>query len=422
MPFLGPTPQGERWRVDLRWAGFGRYVLRAPATPDAQIEAIHEAYELLGKLRATKLPDAQRDLPLPEPGAGPLLSEAIRLFKAGRERERMTDDNRRYVFGYLDAVDRELGSLRVAAFGPPHGDALLEDYRNRLADQGLSPKTRRNRLNTLMQVLKFCHGRGWLPALPVKPEPTIGREVVNEPVFDWYTEADFRALRDALYASDDPALRRWHPDRDERADYVARRRLYLSVGFYTGMHTADLDRLNDRSLNPTFGGEYGVFERVNTKSAACVPPKPLPMPEQLCVDAETELRRLGRRWHVAEAIAGGRWPESTRLLRDLAVRLQLPPRVNFRIFRRSTVYHLCLLGWPEEETSEYLGHVDREMVNSVYRRVPLAIRSRERLDWTNGNLRTVLGGITARARVLKFAPPPPAAPAARGRKDSTSGA
>lgn len=417
-----PKFSGGVWSVDLRWAGFGRYDLDGAKD---EATALHLAYAKLMELRdqAGALA-AQTSFAFT---AGPLLREAIRLHWAGREREKMSPDVRRYVRGYLDQLDRRLGGVKVQAFAPPHGDQLLIDWRNDLVDERLKPRTRRNYLNHLMQVLTFSRKRGWLPDLPSKPKPTVGTEVLNDPEWEWYTEDEFRRLRAGIYDQhDEPGDLCIHiKDRDARLDLIARRRLYLSAAFYTGMHTRDLDQLTDRSVSVAFRW----FERVNSKSARCIDDRNIDAPEQLIEDAAVEQERLGRYWTPGEAIAGGPWPQVTRVLQSTAKRLGLP-RVNLRILRRSTAYHLCLLGWPEDEVAEYLGHVDRRMLNEVYRRLPKQKRSPKRLDWTNENMKQAFGGLTARARVLSFTkpieserrPPHAAAPPWRGRKKGTNDA
>lgn len=401
---MRPTPKRRRdgrWGLDLRWDRFGQYVLDLP--PEApEIEALHAAYALHARLKDERTGTAaQVSFHF---GAGPLVREVADLYWKGREAERLSADNVAYWTQYLAAVKRELGHMEIGAFAPPDGDALLVSYRNDCADRKLGPRTRRNRLNAVMALLKFAHGRGWLPAIPVKPDPTVGAEVLNDPEWRWYAEADFRKLRSGLY---EPVTARGRglvlaPEaRAARLDRICRRRLYLSFGFYGGLHTRSLDLLTDANAAP----ELGHFLRENHKSAKCIAPRMFRMPEQLQLDCIEELQRLGRHWHGREPIAGGPWNKPTRWLHAAAVRGNLPVPIDFRILRRSTAYHLCLLGWPEEEVAEYLGHVDRQMVNAVYRRVPVDIRSRVRLDWTNANMASVTGALTARARIISFPKP-----------------
>jgi integrase len=256
-------------------------------------------------------------------------------------------------------------------------------------------------------------------SLPEKPEGIVGDEVKGVPEYRWYTEADFRKLRDGLYQNESPRarLKVWLPDAAEREDFIARKRLYMSVGFYTGMHTIDLDNLTGSD----FSVDTGHFLRTNTKSSRSVPVRTLKMPEQLQLDLKAEIRRLGRPFYADEQIAGGPWHMPTKEPNRAAQRLKLDPW-TYRVARRSTAYHLFLLGWSERDVSEYLGHVDQTMIRAVYARVPVDLRSSEKLEWTNANLARFRGGITATAKVLRFGPHAAPAPWSRRKKEGSNDA
>lgn len=416
---MKPEPRRDaagKWLLDLRGRvaeAFGvrpgRYWL--PLDPAAsEVDAIHAAYALLTRLRAERAADvaagAAVQLPLPDAATADspperTFSEAVAATLEARERQRLAPGSAAYVRSYLASVDRELGHLALSVFEPPGGSELLERYRNQLCDAGHGPKTRRNRLNVAMQVLSTAAGRGWLRSYPIKPVPTVGDEVLNAPVFEWYTEADFRAFRAGLYANHDAPSSRLRvelPDRAARLDYIARRRMFLSFGFYTGMHTYDLERIDDSWVSV----DMGCYERRNHKSARAVPSTWLDMPEQLKLDCQEELRRLGRPWRRAELVTGGEWPNGTfKALRTTAERLGLGA-FNFRIARRSCVREYCLRGWSEADVAEVMGHVDTSMIRSVYSRIPVRFRSPTKIPWDLESSRRLLGGPTSTAPILNF--------------------
>jgi hypothetical protein len=90
-------------------------------------------------------------------------------------------------------------------FEPPNGTKLLRAWRDELAAAGLAPKTRRNYLNVLDQVLRHAAARSWLRSLPVKPRPTLTEETLTSPDAPWYAETDFRAPRAGLYEGSEDA-------------------------------------------------------------------------------------------------------------------------------------------------------------------------------------------------------------------------
>lgn len=415
-PFRG---KDGRWYVDWRneeSQHLGQHVLPLPAEA-SEAAAVNAAWRLWHEKRA-EAEARSRQLKL-ELDAGATFAQAVDGARA-RQKEllapalaagRIPAASETYRAGMWRRVRDDLGSRRLREFTPGPGgrSTLLEDYVGRMAAT-LAPVTRSNRLCVVRQALAFAWESGWIAAMPAIPSPTLPGEVMRTPKWRWLAERDFRTLYDRLWEDHDnprhglhkaswlwEGQRRSLRDRAVRLEYIARRKLYLSTGFYTGMHTINLDGLNDESFSP----DFGTFLRVNTKSAVCVPPRTFTAPEALWRDVQTEIRRLGRFWNEAEEVGGGRWPTVARRLNDEAARLNLPRPLNPRVLRRSTAYHLGLLGWSPRDTAEYLGHVDTRMVDAVYRRLPER-RARERLDWTDANLRAVLGGITARAAIFDF--------------------
>jgi hypothetical protein len=396
--------------VDLRREGHGRRFLKTPGRPELEGAAIHEAYALLHRERAQRGARALEQDLLEGPTVGRVAAELL------EEREYDRRGGERYVRSYTAQLVKRWGATAVNQFEPPNGTRLLRGWRDEIAAQGLSPKTRRNYLNVMDQILRHAADRSWLRSLPVKPRPTLTEETLTSPDAPWYSETDFRALRAGLYAGSEEQIAAWQRRQHQPIDvagHLARRRLYLSFAFYTGMHVYDLDRLAAEHVSPDFGSYW----RTNHKSAAVIPGAAFDCPEQLWIDVKAETARLGRPWHAGELLCGGAWAEGSRTLRATAARLGLPPELNFRsVLRRSTVYELAIRGWSERECADVLGHVDEHMIRTVYRRVPLRQRSPQKIPWDLASSRRMLGGTpwTARARVLELGPrkgPRPAEPA-----------
>jgi integrase len=397
-----PTPVliRGRWIVDLRWCGLGRRFLKTPGTPDRLADAIHEAYAVYHRERAERGARALEQNLLHGPNVAQVVTELL------EQRDYNRRGGERYVRGYAAQLVKRWGGTAVNQFEPPNGTQLLRAWRDEMAAEGLSPKTRRNYLNVLDQVLRHAATRSWLRSMPVKPRPTLTEETLTSPDAPWYSETDFRALRAGLYQGSEDAIAGWLRRRrlpEDVEGYVARRRLYLSFGFYTGMHVKNLNQLLAEHVSPDFGSYW----RQNDKSAAVIPPAAFDCPEQLWLDIKAELARLGRPWHAGELICGGAWNEGSRVVRATAERLGLPREVNFRsVLRRSTVYELAIRGWSERECADVLGHVDEQMIRTVYRRVPLRLRSPSKIPWDLASSRKLLGGTpwTFRAPVLELHP------------------
>lgn len=400
MPKPTPVLIRGRWIVDLRRSGLGRRFLKTPGRPELEPAAIHEAYALLHRERAERGARALEQNLLEGPTVKVVAEELL------EQREYDRRGGERYVRGYSHQLVKRWGGTAVNQFEPPNGTKLLRAWRDEMAAAGLSPKTRRNYLNVMDQVLRHAANRSWLRSLPVKPKPTLTEETLTSPDAPWYSETDFRALRAGLYEGSEDAIAGWlrRARLEETVEgFIARRRLYLSFAFYTGMHVYDLDHLVAEHVSPDFGSYW----RSNHKSAAVVPPAAFDCPEQLWIDVQAEITRLGRPWHAGELVAGGRWNEGSRILRKTAARLGLPLEVNFRsVLRRSTVYELAIRGWSERECADVLGHVDEHMIRTVYRRVPLRLRAPSKIPWDLASSRRLLGGTpwTFRAKVLELGP------------------
>jgi integrase len=403
-----PTPvlRRGRWTLDLRWADLGQYTLQTPGSNELAVQATQEAFAVFFRERdARELRSKQGSV-----FSGPTVRKVARDWSEEREHE--TSGGARYVAEYLAGVVKRFGDRAIRQFEPPAGSQVLKGWRDEMAKKGApefrSPKTRRNYLNILLQLCRYAADRGLIAAVPVKPKATIIDETMTSADWPWYTEADFRALRDGLYVGAEGDLRawlrRWRPGVSVD-DYIARRRLYCSFGFYTGMHVYDLDRLDDGQ----FAADIGTYARSNHKSARSVPVQWFEAPGQLWEDVQLELARLGRHWNHGELICGGAWPRGAIVLTDTAKRLGLPTPVNFRsVFRRSTVHEYCIRGWPLERVAKIVGHVDTRMIETVYRRVVDRMRSLEQVPWDRESTARVLQGrlFTSRAKVSQLRPVP----------------
>jgi hypothetical protein len=401
-----PTPvlRRGRWTLDLRWAGLGQYTLRTPGIEALAIPATQEAFAVFAREREA----AERNAVQGSIFAGPTLRRVARGWL--EDREHATTGGRRYVegtsggAGYVGQIVAKFGDRAVRQFEAPQGTQVLRGWRDEMHAAGLSPKTRRNYLNVLMQILAYAASRDLVKALPVKPRPTKEDETLTSPDQPWYTETDFRALRSKLYVGAEDELASWlghHHPGDTVDAYVARRRLYCSFAFYTGMHVWDLDHLNDASCSP----DVGTYARSNHKSARSVPVQWFEMPQALHEDVAEELHRLGRPWRHAEPIAGGPWANGSRVLMSTARRHGLPTPVNFRsVLRRSTVHEYCLRGHDVAWVAKILGHVDQRMIDTVYRRVVQRQRSDRPVPWDRDSTARILRGApaTARAKVVPF--------------------
>lgn len=359
----------------------------------------------------------QRSATAPElPGLtapGLLLRDLVGQYLDGRDYR--TEAGRSYVHGRCRRVAADLGHLSVVALAAPDGEVVLRTWRDRLWAAGLSGRSVSDLLFQVTAILRWGQtgGRRLTGPIPARPRATRPGEVLREPVFAVWTEQDFRRLREGLFSR---ALvcgslgRHLGPDRAVWEDYVARRKLYLSLAYYTGMHSADLDRIRACWLSP----EIGRYERRNQKSARVIEPAWFDMPEQLARDCRAELQRLGRPWRTSdhasgcctcEPIAAGPWPRAIPVLARETRRIWPqggPPAFTLRVARRSTVREYAIRGWRPDEIAAILGHVDTRMVVTIYRRTREAIAcSPVRVPWTVAS--GPHGGPSGGATVLPFA-------------------
>lgn len=404
-----PTPvlrdiEGEsRWWLDLRhpWK-LGQHTLKTPGVPELLPDAIWEAKERFDRLRAAAdARSAQALLPIGGPTIRDVLKSRI------DEREFSTEGGESWGGDCNKRILERWGSVPIAHFrglqGYHHGRA----WRDEMAAEPLSPRTRRNYLNELWGLLRYAVERecGWLDDVPRRPDPCLKGETLDQGSENWptYTEAEFRRLRAGLFETHDHPGGLCHkiPDRAARLDYIERRRLYLSFAFYSGMREADLDALDDRSVAPDVGAYFRTGQKTRAKVAA------FDMPEALALDVQAEVRRLGRPFRKGEAICGGPWRRASQTMQDTARRLQLPLPINIRsVTRRSCAEQYLMRGWTYQEVAHVLGQQSTAMLERVYMRIPPRFRSPVKVAWDRESTARLARGeaATGRASVLRIEP------------------
>jgi hypothetical protein len=373
---MKPSPKWDarkgRWYVDLRGVGLGQRWYAGSPPPGGLSDAIHEAYAILGRERP-RVAIVER-----APGAGRLLSELAKEYAALRSFKTLGGED--WFRKKLLAVVRDLGALELVQFEPPAGHATVGDWRDGLRAKGLCAKEANDRLCILYQVLKYSARQRCLIQLPDRPKAANPSERLYRPRFLWISESDFRRLREAIYATDTArrALRgalaqqgRPHSDADAQ-DWICRRRLWLSVGFYCGFHTADLDQIRGDwfhlELTPP---RYRV---VNQKNKLHRRERYEPMPEPMLLDVQAELDRRGlRRFDPEDYPCGGEWNGYNDVLRRASEAIGLPFPAQPRVLRCSFVREMRLRGYSKDRVRLLMGHAaESAMVDRVYSDVPIA--------------------------------------------------
>lgn len=359
------------WWADLSAEGFSRHTLQLPgsAPRSAAVTAMGRLYARLLSALGPALPAAPV-VPTRRVKFAELLDQWLTV------KEAATDGGADYVDQYAGLVRRELGHHDVEDLTGYAGTRLLQTYRDGLAARGLGPKTRRNRLNIIEQVIRFGVREGVAQGVPDMPLARVRGERVTGPVYDYLDEASLRAARQQLYREPATAgmLARafWsHLGREAQAErvqaYVAARRLYFSVGFYTGMRKRDIDE----TMGADFSVDVGRHRRRGSKTQAR--PVWLDSPEQLIADLHEARAFMGRYWTPDAPVCGGPWQNVAAVARDVADALKLTCAPVPRILRRSFVRQLALRGWPKEKVREHMGHkADSALIETVYQDCPEA--------------------------------------------------
>lgn len=388
--------RGGAWVADLRHFGGSQYqalALPASASPVAVGMAVQQKIaelQVAASLRAPMLPGLERP--------GLTVRELALMYEESRDPDS-------YVRDYCKFVRAGIGHLAVESMAGKLGTAALRAWRDDLRDRRKwSPRTIRNALNMALAILAWGQddGRELTGQLPKKPK----HGPLPPPIFRTLPEADFRHLRAHLF---DEAIH-WGTLGRFCArvgctveDYIARRQLMLSFGFYTGAHPEDANTLRGEYLSV----DVGRYERHNTKSSRVVGPDVFDMPEQLQIDCAEELRRRDLPRFPPDEIVTGPWPwrQSSRVLAAACVRLwpDGPARfADFRTLRRSCVWEYTVRGWRTHEIAAIVGHVDETMIRTVYRRcTQLGLVSETRKPWNLGT--GPRGEPTRTGQILRFA-------------------
>jgi hypothetical protein len=400
--------RGGIWCADLRTAvgdpklrrvSLGLPAAASPVEVGMALQRKLEEVRVQVKVRAPLLPGLERP--------GLRMHDLVDLYLDARADDHATKGGRAYVYDYAGFVRNGLGHLTVEDLAGKLGTAALKEWRGILWGKGWGGRSVRNALNMAMAILAWGQddGRELSGPLPRRPKrfAQTGKPMAD-PRFEVMTEVDFRSFRE--HWADEGlhwgSLAKWCAIwRVPVQDYVASRRLYLSLAFYTGAHPEDLNAWKGEDLSV----DVGRYTRHNTKSARCVRPAPLDMPEQLQLDCEAELRRRGiLRFPPDELVAGGPWVRPCRSLGQMCARLWPDgsrPRWTFQLARRSCVWEYTVRGWSAHEISIVLGHVDDRMVQEVYRRCSqLGIISPVRVPWAVAS--GPHGGPSRMAPVLPF--------------------
>lgn len=401
---MGDLPKlharGGALYADLRpWGGQKHTALGLPADADRLAAGMAVAAKLAetrvrGAVAAPELPG------LDKPGL--TMNALLGLYQEAREYE--TRAGEKYVAERCRYVAKGIGHLTVEQLSGRLGTVALRAWRDKLREAKCGPRHIRNVLNQATAALRWGQEDGRELTGPLPRRPKYGH--LPEPVFRTLPEADFRHLREHLF---DEAIRwgtvkKWATaDGCTEEDYIARRRMVLSAGFYLGAHPEDANTLRGEDLSV----DVGRYTRRNTKSSRIIAPDVFDMPEAFRLDCEAELRRRGiPRFPPDEVIGGPRpWRQSSRVLASACARLwpDGPTRfASFQVLRRSCVWEYTIRGWRTHEIAAIVGHVDETMIRTIYRRCSqLALISPVRVPWAIGT--GPRGEPTRHGKVIRFA-------------------
>lgn len=381
-----PTParvRGDdgklRWEVNLRPWGFSWHYRLGPAEgPDALTE-MAAAFAAMRKLIELQSADDPRDM---------TFAAAVEKWHAGKD---YTTTSQRYGDSYAGVVARELGHYKLRELEGAKGSDILRAYRDELKAR-LAPATVGNRLSIVGQVIEFAaEDRHWMTDAPKIPS----RPAKRAPIYTWIDHASFRALRAGIFSS---RLSRANLTRYAGTTplevVIARRRVYCSWLFYTGVHTADADGLSAHLI----ALDFGIYIRVNSKSARCIPEEEFEMPLPLIADLREYLAIVGREFFLpGERLGGGPWRDAPKVIGETARELGIvaaderdtaaPPEVTPRVFRRAYARHMFSLGYQLHELADRMGQIDTTMLRTVYLRSPRprgVVKSRWGMDGMTG--------------------------------------
>jgi len=214
--------------------------------------------------------------------------------------------------------------------------AELRAYYEHELRRGLARETIRKRFNTLHMGLESAHRREILDKLP----PWVVIKSDTRPSQRFWTLQQWEAA-DAVI--DDEELRIW-----------------VAVGWWTGMHSSDIDRFRWDDVNLW----KKTWVRRCTKNKKRVQPKELPLPARL---HKILTERFGRlQPHPRDLVAGRPMGHPNREMKAIAARAGVPA-ISPKDFRHSCVTFLFESGCDEKFVSEWTGHTTVRMPQNVYR-------------------------------------------------------
>jgi integrase len=402
--------------ADLRGhGGQQRHSLRLPVGSDP-VEIGMALARAIDRLRmAARV--GQPELPGLDGGEeGMKLAALVLRYRAAREADAETDGGLAYIDFYCKRIAEALGHLPLRAFAAPDGEEVLLRYRNLIWEKGFANRTCKNLLSMLRAILRWGRSDGRRFAWPLPedwPRAVRRGQLLGNPVYDTWTEADVRTLREHWpeELARTGRLNRWFPDPGRQADVIARRKLFISWMLYTGAHRID-GAVRGAALNVTFGR----YTRHNQKSSATIEDGCFDMPERLRLDCEAELARRGLDAFPEDDLpTGGPWPEANLTLWIAQCRLwphpdgtgprgelrSALPRFCWMLTRRTCVREYTIRGWSTSQIADLLGHRDERMIREIYRQCSeLHLVSPVRVPWTVSS--GPGGRPTERAKVLRF--------------------
>lgn len=238
---------------------------------------------------------------------------------------RMHADHARYLVQYF-------GDVPVTAIKYPQLRSYYDDERRR----GRSKETIRKRLSTLKMALREGLAHGVLERLPDWP---VIRSDTRAKEGHW-TLTQWEAVHRAC---DDAELRTW-----------------LAVGWWTGMHTSDLNRFRWQDVDLV----VGTWIRRNTKTKA--KPIPLPLPARLL--AILRERYEETQPHPRDLVAGN-MGHPNRAVKQLAIRADVPVISPIEATRHSCETFLEESGTTGLYQMAWMGLTSERMLQRHYRHV-----------------------------------------------------
>ena len=238
---------------------------------------------------------------------------------------RMHDVHRRYLLEWFG--DRQLDSI---------GYPLIQKYYLDEQRRGMARETIRKRLSTLHMALAEAVRQGWLEKVP----PWVVIKTDSRPKDAFWTLVQWEA---AHLACDDEDLRTW-----------------IACGWWTGMHTSDLNRFRWTDVDLV----KKTWVRRNTKTG--IAPVTLPLPDRL-------LRVLSERQeaiqpHPRDFVSGRNMGHPNRPMRAVCHRADVP------LISPIGLRHSCETFLEERGTTElfqmtWMGLKSPAMLKKVYRHI-----------------------------------------------------